>query len=260
MQRETDTKDTERTRSISLPSVRSNPFGSNISGEKAYRRAERITAALYILTRHVSDREPLRSHARNISHALLQDVMGLKSGFRTEGEPENITGIHARVRETISIAQLLSVAGYCSKENTDMLTRALEELSQFIEVASTTALSERIIFTKEDLLIDQTIRTGTARSQVTTTKGQDAPSTHGTVRKDTQTLKGQNKVADNFSSRKSAILEVLKDGKKMGIKDIASFVIGCSEKTIQRELATLVLDKLIHREGEKRWSRYFIAR
>ena len=45
----------------------------------------------------------------------------------------------------------------------------------------------------------------------------------------------------------------------MGIRDIASFVIGCSEKTVQRELASLISDGLIKKEGEKRWSRYFVA-
>lgn len=255
-----DVRDTEKTNAISLPAVRANPFGSNISGEKAYRRAERITAAVYILTRYLSDIEPLKIHARESAHHLLRDVLELRGGFRMEHDADNITRIHACVREMISVAQLLSIAGYSSRGNVDMLTRALEELSQFVDAASTTTLSERTVLTKDDLLIDQVSVRSSARSPTATTgKRNDAGLAGITTGRGSATQqKGQSDVTDNNSGRKSAILEVLKDGKKMAIKDIASFVVGCSEKTIQRELASLVSDGTIRREGEKRWSRYFI--
>lgn len=250
-------RDSERTQSISLPNVRSNPFGHNISAEKAYKRAERIAAAIYILTKYMSDTEPLRASARTASHQLLKDVLELRSGFRIDADAASLSRLHARVREMISLVQLLAVAGYISRENADMVTRALEELSQFIESAGASQLAERTTFTKEDLLIDQTIR----QPQPRTADGNgqrgnvyDRPTGADVKVKDSS--KGQRDVKDGNSSRRTAILEVLKDGQRMGIRDIASFVIGCSEKTVQRELASLISDGLIKKEGEKRWSRY----
>jgi len=253
-------RDSERTQSISLPNVRSNPFGSNISAEKAYKRAERIAAAIYILTKYMSDTEPLRTNVRTAGHLLLKDVLELRSGFRIDSDAASISRLHAHVRETISLVQLLAVAGYISKENADMVTRALEELSQFVESSGASQLAERTIFTREDLLIDQTIRQVPSR-----TTDANAPRENALDRsaqadvKGKELPKGQSVVKDGNSSRRGAILEVLKDGKKMGIRDIASFVIGCSEKTVQRELASLISDGLIKKEGEKRWSRYFVA-
>lgn len=247
-------KDGQRTGGIPVSNVHSNPFGSNVSGDKAYRRAERIAAALYILTKYMSETEPLRIHAREVAHLLLKDILQLRIGFRVGADAAETSRMHARVREAISLVQLLSVGGYVSKENADMVTRALEELSQFVDAAGATHLAERTVFTKEDLLIDQTIRQPLLRTAGMSIRpgSKTVPGGQSSERND----KRQNSEKDNLSSRRATILDVLKDGKEMAIKDIASFVVGCSEKTVQRELAALVSDGILKKEGEKRWSRY----
>ncbi len=59
-------------------------------------------------------------------------------------------------------------------------------------------------------------------------------------------------------SRREQILALFVKGVDVSIKDIANRIRGCSEKTIQRELNTLLADNLIERIGEKRWSRYLL--
>ena len=60
-------------------------------------------------------------------------------------------------------------------------------------------------------------------------------------------------------SRKDRIVDVLKDKGSATIKDITDVVTDCSEKTVQRELITLIKDDIVHREGERRWSKYSIV-
>lgn len=60
-------------------------------------------------------------------------------------------------------------------------------------------------------------------------------------------------------TRKDRILNVLKDSDGVGIKDISMVIHDCSEKTIQRELMSLIESGLVRREGERRWSRYFVV-
>ncbi len=60
-------------------------------------------------------------------------------------------------------------------------------------------------------------------------------------------------------SRRERIIEVLKDKGPVTIKDITDVVTDCSEKTIQRELIALIKDNMVHREGERRWSKYSIV-
>ena len=56
--------------------------------------------------------------------------------------------------------------------------------------------------------------------------------------------------------RRERVLSIIKDSGEAMIKDIARIVTDCSEKTIQRELISLIKDNIIVRDGERRWSKY----
>ncbi|MDO8493611.1 MAG: hypothetical protein Q7S19_03665 [bacterium] len=64
------------------------------------------------------------------------------------------------------------------------------------------------------------------------------------------------------SSRLDLIVKVIKDSSEYTIKDIISGVslidpnVGCSDKTIQRDLIYLVGNGTLIKRGERRWSRY----
>jgi hypothetical protein len=60
-------------------------------------------------------------------------------------------------------------------------------------------------------------------------------------------------------SRRERILQAVKDKGAATIKDITDIVTDCSEKTVQRELMALIKDNIVHREGERRWSKYSLA-
>ena len=60
------------------------------------------------------------------------------------------------------------------------------------------------------------------------------------------------------NKRREIILQMLRDKSDLTIKDIASEITDCSEKTIQRELVALLKTGSIKRTGERRWSRYSI--
>jgi DNA-binding HxlR family transcriptional regulator len=66
-------------------------------------------------------------------------------------------------------------------------------------------------------------------------------------------------IDDRKSSRRDQVLSLLSKDP-ISIKDISEKIVGCSEKTIQRELNALVDAQKITRIGEKRWSRYTLAR
>ncbi len=63
-------------------------------------------------------------------------------------------------------------------------------------------------------------------------------------------------VGQETESRRTRVLNVLRDKGEATIKDIVEVVTDCSEKTIQRELISLIKDNVIVREGERRWSKY----
>ena len=57
-------------------------------------------------------------------------------------------------------------------------------------------------------------------------------------------------------SRRAQIIDFLRDNTDATIKDIMGIIKDCSEKTIQRELMSMIKDNIVVREGERRWSKY----
>lgn len=243
--------------------TKTNPFGDNRVGERAYRRAERIGAAIFLLTLHVSDTEPLRIKARSVSLQLIEAVLGMRAEMRSSNS-EKIAQLKVCARELISLVRMLAVAGSVSFQNASVITEALDELSGFIFASQRSNLSESASFSKEDFL--------DIRDQHLVSNKISVPESYDNVRNDTKIekvkdthedqntkteSKGQEKT--RLNSRTQAILEVLRAGGEVGIRDVASQLPEFSEKMIQRELAALVDRGLVKKSGEKRWSRYALV-
>ena len=79
------------------------------------------------------------------------------------------------------------------------------------------------------------------------------------IRKEVGALKEFGAVAVKKNSRQSIIISLLRRKKEIMIKDVSPLIHGCSEKTIQRELLTMVGKGILKKQGEKRWSRYSLA-
>ncbi|MES2471196.1 MAG: hypothetical protein V4526_03115 [Patescibacteria group bacterium] len=65
---------------------------------------------------------------------------------------------------------------------------------------------------------------------------------------------------DRKDSRKKAIVDLLSKKSNLTVKDFLSVITDCSEKTIQRELIDMVESGVLKKEGERRWSRYSLAK
>ncbi|MBU3668653.1 MAG: hypothetical protein FGM57_01655 [Candidatus Taylorbacteria bacterium] len=62
------------------------------------------------------------------------------------------------------------------------------------------------------------------------------------------------------SGRQELIINTIAAKGELSIKDLEGVVKGCSEKTIQRELLALVEQGVLTKTGERRWSRYALAK
>jgi DeoR/GlpR family transcriptional regulator of sugar metabolism len=58
------------------------------------------------------------------------------------------------------------------------------------------------------------------------------------------------------TERKGQIVGIIKDMHEVTIKDIASRIVRCSEKTLQRDLQELLQEGKIKKTGDRRWSKY----
>ena len=257
-----DIKDVQKTDSISRfmddHSVRTNPFGENRAGDRAYRRAERIASAIHLLTNHIKSDEPVSAAIRSGAVDLLQQMLLLRDEMRAS-QSALVMAVQSRVRHLISMVRILSISGYISTQNASTMVEALDELGNFISTAQRSALSESFAVSRDDLL---NVRTTPAARPVRVIKDikDSASITDAQVAMhDATTSDTHMQRIGHVTVRAQSILDVLQGGGVMGIKDICSNLPEYSEKMIQRELLGLVEAGKVHKSGLKRWSRYNLA-
>ena len=243
-----DIRDIQRRENVSRifeNGLKTRPFGGNIAAERAYTRAERCAAAIHLVTNHIPANEPARASARRGAIELLSHVLNLRNELRTGGRALQETIIS--IRKQISIMRLLSVGGFVSIQNIEVLVEALDELANILERSQRSALSENIVLKSDDF-----ISAGPADIKDT----QRTPmSSVNSAEADIRAVS----VSKRTSMRGNSILAVLKVRGGSGIKDIAASLPEYSEKMIQRELARLIREKKVSKSGSKRWSMYALV-
>ena len=233
--------------------LRTNPFGDNISAEHGYRRAERIMAAVHLMTSHIEQGEPLRNSLRSESILLIDHALLLQGELRAVGS-EHVRRMQGSIRKLISLIRLASISGRVSEQNANILVDALDDLGSFLSTAQRSTLAESIPLSRDDLIPRTTTprieaRSRSAKITFQTPQAVKDKSIKDIVRKETSP-----------STRASQILDILKKGGLLGIKDIVAMLPEYSEKMVQRDLASMADAGQVRKVGEKRWSRYEIVR
>jgi hypothetical protein len=246
-------------RFIGNQTTRTSPFGDNVSADRAYRRAEKIVAAAYLLTNHLSDTEFLRSEVRRVATQLLSQVISLRDELRSM-DSGRVRECNASIRYLISLLRMLAVAGHVSTQNAEIVTDALDDLGVFVQAAHRSVLSESIRLSRDEFM-DVRMRVPNSVSTSDTEKDTriSRPTTHVPQQEQTSGQQRAVSVMDMpLGVRSASILEILRTGGVWGIKDIAAHLPEYSEKMIQRELADLVQKGVVEKSGAKRWSRYTV--
>jgi len=225
----------------------SNVFEKDIRRVFVYKKAERLAKAIHLIAPAFAGAPTLRNRAEQVAIAIIDASV--------------LPPLDARVvlsRELLALSSVLSIArssGMLSAMNADLISREAHHLLQ--EVA---AYEEPRLFLEElpsFAELSKTVNTGSARETVTVKRtplplerrNKEAGSSQGHI-------KGQVLSDTLKSPRREAILSVLGTKGPSYIKDISTIVRDVSEKTIQRELAALVGEGLVLRQGERRWTIY----
>lgn len=238
-------------RFLDSTTIRTDAFGHNLSGERAYRRAERIAAAAHLLTNHVPAEEPVRLALRSTAIGLLTSILKLRDEMRG-GESQALKDAEGKIRKLISLVRILSVAGRVSAQNADVLVAALDDLGVFLTASQRTGLSEGVLLNKDDFALGVTHLT----------PGVSDTSKKRRARRIKDKAEQSNTSSDNVMptrGRAEEIVGVLGSHGQLGIKDIAANLPEYSEKMIQRELKSLVTIGRVKKMGAKRWSTYALA-
>lgn len=193
-------------------------------------KREKISAAIYIVTNLLSDNEPLKWKLRDISLCLLP-VVYVKDNKQSSFYETLIHELISKCFEIISVMEVARYAGIISKMNHSIITAEIHILIEYLEKEIKTFPMIKDIMLGEKQL-DYKLSIG---NMIKNKKEY--------VKKDT-------------NSRQSIIINMLQNKNNLTIKDFTKSIQDCSEKTIQRELSTLVIKGILKKEGERRWSTY----
>lgn len=226
---------------LSDKSIRTQPFGNNHAARRLYRRTERVSAAIYLITNHVSATEPLRERARKLALELMQNALSIRDEMRAV-ESRGVKDMEAVCRQLISVVRMFPVAGLLSAQNAEILISAIDDLGVYMHAARRSPQSEQIILTPEHF---------SEQPEISDAKGQNRSKVSVRDRVVTRKDRGHN--------RRDNILSTLGSQGRLGIREIAANLPEYSEKMIQRELKDLVEEGKVAKEGAKRWSVYKLA-
>lgn len=236
-------------------SLHINAFGKNRSTDRAYRKAERIVAAIFLATNHVPAEEPLKIEIRRTALSILPKIIDSSDEMRSSVSA-TLSDVQTTIRHVISLTKMMVFGALISPQNAEMMVGAADELGSFILSAQRSPLSEKILFSKSDFLETADIYKGHLRDIK-----------DRSIVKDTISLKdNQNMslIASSITSRAASprargIMSILRGGGELHIRDIAAHLPEYSEKTIQRELNVLIEEGVVKRNGLRRWSRYSLT-
>jgi len=220
------------------------------------KKTEKLVAATYMLTSFFDNKEPMKWRLRELGNSLLS----------FSGESKNI------VLEIISLLSVGKNAGLISDMNFNIIHREfsllLPEQITLEDMFDKTMLKEAYLPLEHEQIVQKKVfekapekHSLYVASSVSSTQNapsiKDKPYTH--TEQEKKDLKEFGAVAVKKNSRQSVIIGLLKRKKEIMIKDVSPLIDGVSEKTIQRELLSMVSQKILKKEGEKRWSRYSLA-
>ncbi len=221
-----------------------------------YAKTEKIAhALLFVLERKGGEGKPL---AVRLTECVL-DLVSLAASSALE--PASRTIFSSLLLETISFVRLAGSTGVIDRQSAALIAEELTKVfDRVVHLSQGKALlQESDFFVGENLpLLPQKVpgledlfrapQENPARPTRSAHPAAQTPPSH--KRHD----KGQ------MSDRSQLVLDVVKEKGRVAIRDIAGAISGCSEKTIQRELSSLIERGLVKKEGDRRWSLYSLAK
>jgi len=206
------------------------------------KKTEKIGSAIFLVTNLMAHGEPLRNSLRTRVLYLISDVLPVAQKDISSGAVD-VLGV---IKDTLSAVRSMCEIGRNGALMSDMNTRVImhEVDTLLIKIENCRVL----VRTSPILSIDPTFfNVATEDTHIDTQVAVRRTMFRGT---------------DKNTDRRSVLMQYLREHPMSSVHEVASsplFAGSVSEKTVQRELVSLVEEGSVKRVGERRWSRYTAA-
>jgi len=256
------------------------PLGNSVY-DYSIKKTEKLVTALYMITDCMDTDDAIKVKLRLLGIELLSKTHRLPIA-QTSDQAVIGNEVVSYIHEIFSLVEISSTLGYISEMNANILKKEFSLLSEELGLHQTSQsinLSDDLFVVEHSaphphnkIVMDFHTYPNTSKGQ-TKYKGQTSLSSQMVNKRTSYIMPIINKNVVSqiqFSKTSSAlniahkkersekILALIKDKKEVSIKDISGIFLDVSEKTIQRELNTLVALGQIKKSGAKRWSRYTV--
>ncbi len=250
-----------------------------------HKKAEKLAVATYMISNFFASEEPLKWSLRKAAGELLKDTISLSS-VSLSIKDSLIRIISSKLIELTSLYEVAHKAGFISLMNFVIITEELEKMLQLLDAREGSQVNTKSISFDESFFKverpNEDVNKVTVNDIGTTKVNPYLPATNFSAHTrfqsvenvSTQTgkeeikhipklapsfIKDSNAVKDIKDKRQNIIIALVKKHHTLTIKGFTAVIKDCSEKTIQRELLSLVSNGVLKKEGERRWSTYSLA-
>ena len=240
----------------------------------------------------------LRDKSINIFSDIMQlQKMSLIDGKSLNDNNFKFTSLDfilSGITEIISLLEIAVVSGYISDMNFSIIKQEYADLGILIKTRKEEIFSGNIQLPKSFFDVPNLYETHTLKHGINKQKDtkfikdkdssikdnrfiksdtknikQEIFKTHpqniNFIKDKNSNIKKQDKIIHpkttdiRHNSRRNTILELLQNKPFVTVKDVVDAIHGCSSKTLQRELLSLVSEGILKKKGERRWSTYSLA-
>jgi len=226
-----------------------------------FKKTEKITSALYLVSGLIKDDDPLKWELRDRGMNLLSSSFTASSSLPGDKNAV-IQSLFTAALETVSILNVARISGLISDMNHAILVKEIDQVLEMLrDRLAESAESAGYILSESFFKTPSLFSSGfnndknRASSYQDTLKGHSGITSQKTNVKVTRNNEYQNST-DKKTKRQEEIVTILKEQSNLSVKDFTRVIKDCSEKTIQRELLDLVEKGIVKKDGERRWSRY----
>ena len=233
-----------------------------------YNKTNKLITALYMVTDTIDKEEPIRLKLRTLGVEILSDIVSLSKG--------TFDNLNEKITAILSFLNIASDIRMISEMNCNILRKEFTELKQSIQefTAKNSLWFEEFVSCPSENEGQSFAPTKDSPSlnSVSLNKGQGTRigvQKGSTLMKALSNVESKNDFGILKNKRREEIIAVIKEKKNTSgvdgatITDIKNrakgILVSCGEKTLQRELVSMVKDNVLKKTGEKRWSQYFLG-
>ena len=228
-----------------------------------FLKAQKLSSALYLVTEFLSDQEPLKWKLRDRSLDIVSEVENQINQISGNYCPLNDNSISIKINQILTLLDIVVLTSIVSEMNFNLIK---DEYNSLLNRIKQITKSEQdfwdnlILDTAQNKLEKNLIKeTGFVNKKIEGTNLDLSKRHNLSSRTFSHIEPNKTENDDKKNIRQDLIIELLKDKDWVSINDISKKITDCSTKTIQRELSSLVKKGTLRKEGEKRWSRYFLV-